>query len=65
MVAHGFEYLCQHHDVEILCGRYRLGTYELRSNLGSLYDRVKEGKPVFPKTVAPDDIVQTMQIELN
>ena len=63
-IAHGFEYLCQDHDAEIIRGRYRLKTYKLRPKLYYLYDRVQD-KPVFPKTVSPEDIVKTMQMGLS
>lgn len=62
-IAHGFEYLCKFHEVEILRGRYNMGTYRIRPHLAKLYNREID-KPVFPKTVSPEAIVDVMRSAL-
>ena len=51
------------YDVELLRARYNLGNYRVRPALAHLYNREKD-KPVFPKTINPENIVIVLECGL-
>jgi hypothetical protein len=64
VIAHGCEHLCRFYNVELLRGRYDLGTYRVRPELKHLYCRAND-KPVFPNTIAPEEIVNNLEVGLS
>lgn len=63
VITQGLMHLCQYHNIEIMRGRYGLGTYQIRPSLEQFYDRAKD-KPVFPRTLAPEEIVDDLKAGL-